>query len=69
MLTYFLLLGLRGAADADGDKQVTTGELFSYLRPAVEREARKKHVEQTPTLNPDPKALGARSARVWLKLR
>jgi hypothetical protein len=69
LLTYFMLKGLRGAADADGDKAVTTVELFSYLQPAVEGEARRQHVEQTPTLTPSPGALGNRGGDVWIKLR
>jgi WD40 repeat protein len=50
LLTYFLLKGLRGAADADQDGDVTTRELYDYLRPAVEREARQRNYEQTPLL-------------------
>ncbi|OGR90213.1 MAG: hypothetical protein A2V88_11290 [Elusimicrobia bacterium RBG_16_66_12] len=65
LLTYFLLKGLKGAADADGDGEVTTAEVFSYLKPMVEREARKQNVTQTPTLSPEGPALGARSREVW----
>lgn len=50
LLTYFLLEGLHGAADADKNGVITTAELFSYARPAVEREARKQNLEQTPTM-------------------
>ncbi|MBI5208605.1 MAG: caspase family protein [Elusimicrobia bacterium] len=69
MLTYFLLKGLRGGADADGDKAVTTAELFDFVAPSVETEARKQHVEQTPTINPARGALGDKGSRVWVKLR
>ncbi|MBI5240238.1 MAG: caspase family protein [Elusimicrobia bacterium] len=69
MLTYFLLKGLRGEADADGDSRLTTRELFAYLQPAVEREARKRHVAQTPTLTPPADKLGSKGERVWLRLK
>lgn len=59
LLTYFLLEGLHGAADADKDGAITTAELHAYARPAVEREARKQNLEQTPSLS------GA-GASVWL---
>ncbi len=35
VFTYFLLQGLKGAADANHDGVVTAGELFNYLRQAV----------------------------------
>ncbi|MBI3554443.1 MAG: caspase family protein [Elusimicrobia bacterium] len=69
LLTYFLLRGLRGEADADGNGRVTTSELFAYVKPAVEREARKRHVEQSPVLSPPVEKLGARAERVWLRRR
>ena len=69
LFTYFLLKGLRGAADRDHRGVVTTGALFEYLRPEVQRAARAQHVEQSPALAPDLAALGARAGRVWLKLR
>ena len=69
LLTYFLLKGLRGAADADADGRLTTRELFAYVQPAVEREARKRHVSQTPVLTPPLDKLGSRGERVWLRRR
>ncbi|MBI3554442.1 MAG: caspase family protein [Elusimicrobia bacterium] len=65
LLTYFMLKGLRGEAAGPGGR-VTTRELFTYLKPAVEREARKRHVEQTPVLSPSLERLGKRGSRVWL---
>lgn len=56
LLTYHLLAGLQGAADADKDGRVTGSELFSYARPAVERAARLQNVEQTPTMSGDASA-------------
>lgn len=66
LMTYFLLKGLRGAADEDKDGAVTTRELFAFVRPNVEREARKANREQTPLLQ----GLSAADAGpVWIRLR
>ncbi|HEX8882748.1 MAG TPA: hypothetical protein VF749_22055, partial [Candidatus Acidoferrum sp.] len=35
VFTYYLLKGLHGAADANHDGTVTTGELFNYVRRQV----------------------------------
>jgi uncharacterized caspase-like protein len=69
IFTYFLLKGLRGAAEAGRGGVITTGKLFEYLRPEVEREARLQHVEQSPAIAPELAALGERAGRVWLKLK
>jgi hypothetical protein len=56
LLTYFFLKGLRGEADRNQDGRVDLGEVFEYLKPQVERTARREfHNEQTPQLlgNPD----------------
>lgn len=51
LFTYFLLKGLKGFADADGDGSIELDELYSYLKPQVERIARKKYNnEQSPQL-------------------
>jgi uncharacterized caspase-like protein len=50
LLTYYLLAGLRGEADAKHDGRITADELIAYLRPAVERAAKLQNVEQTPSL-------------------
>ncbi|MFH1725633.1 MAG: ankyrin repeat domain-containing protein [Elusimicrobiota bacterium] len=51
LFTYFLLKGLQGKADLDEDGAVEIGELHGYLRPNVERVARKLYnTEQTPQL-------------------
>jgi uncharacterized caspase-like protein len=50
LFTYFMLQGLSGAADVDGDGQVSTDELMQYVRPRVEREARSENRDQTPQL-------------------
>ncbi|MCX5796912.1 MAG: caspase family protein [Elusimicrobia bacterium] len=69
IFTYFLLKGLHGGADADRNGAVTTAELFSYLRPEVERAARLQHVEQSPALAPELSALGDKAGREWLRLK
>ena len=66
LMTYFMLRGLGGAADANHDGRVTTVELYRYLSPAVETEARAQHVEQMPRLDPPPESIGARGSRVWV---
>lgn len=56
LLTYYFLKGLRGEADANKDGGVDLAEVFAYLKPQVERTARREfHNEQTPQLigNPD----------------
>lgn len=68
LLTYFLLKGLRGGADSDKDGRVTTAEIFAYIKPNVERQARLRHVEQTPSLWP-PGGRPAANAREWIRLR
>lgn len=50
IFTYFLLKGIGGGADVDGDGHVTIKELHSYLRPQVERSARRQNRDQTPQL-------------------
>lgn len=69
LLTYFLLRGLKGAADANHDGVINTAELFNYVAPQVEREARKQNLEQTPGLVPSVDALGALGDLVWLKTK
>lgn len=51
LFTYFMLKGLQGEADINGDQVVELGELFDYVKPQVERVARKIYNhEQTPQL-------------------
>ena len=51
LFTYYTLLGLRGAADADADRTVTVGELEQYLDAhACPSAAASLDREQTPVV-------------------
>ena len=50
LFTYFVLKGLRGAADIDGATGVTVGELDAYLRREVPPQAGRLDREQRPQL-------------------
>lgn len=51
LLTYFLLKGLQGAGDTNNDGTIELAELFHYLKPQVERIARRDfNNSQTPQL-------------------
>ena len=64
LLTYYLLAGLHGEADAKHDGRITASELYAYVRPAVERAAKLQNVEQTPNLMSPPGA----AERPWIVL-
>ncbi len=48
LFTYWLLKGLRGGADADGDHRVTVSELEQFLRAKVPPQAARQDREQLP---------------------
>ena len=51
LFTYFMLKGIKGEGDTNGDGKVEIGELFEYIKPQVERIARKAYNnEQLPQL-------------------
>ncbi len=53
LYTYYFLKGLQGAADTNGDKSLTVGELQAYLEEQVPYMARRLHNRtQTPTVTP-----------------
>jgi hypothetical protein len=52
LFTYFLLNGLKGGADKDGDGWISLEELSSYVQDNVARVSRRKGAEQTPAVNP-----------------
>jgi uncharacterized caspase-like protein len=58
LLTYYFLKGLQGEADKNKDGSVDLAELFDYVRPQVERKARRDfNNEQTPQLLGSPELL------------
>ena len=58
LLTYFFLKGLQGAGDQNKDGAVDLTELFEFVRPNVERVARREfNNEQTPQLIGSPEIL------------
>jgi hypothetical protein len=58
LLTYFFLKGLQGEAGNNKDGTVDLKELFAYLKPQVERTARREYNnEQTPQLLGSPELL------------
>jgi len=51
LFTYFVLKGLQGEADQNKDGTVELWEVFDYIKPQVERIARREYNnEQTPQL-------------------
>ena len=51
LLTYFFLKGLQGEGDQNKDGVIEIGELFNYMKPQVERVARREYNnEQVPQL-------------------
>ena len=50
LFTYYLVEGLRGAADADGDGVVTLQELYTYVEQQVSRKSRAVGGNQHPVL-------------------
>jgi Caspase domain len=64
VFTYFLLEGLRGAADSNKDGRVTLEEAHAYALSKVRAEARKQSLNQTPELSGDSSfALGVNGDR------
>ncbi len=59
LLTYFFLKGLQGDGDQNKDGVLDIQELFDYVKPQVERVARREYNnEQTPQLRGSPELLG-----------
>ncbi|MDE3117932.1 MAG: ankyrin repeat domain-containing protein [Nitrospirota bacterium] len=64
LLTYFFLKGLRGEADANKDGSVDLAEVYDYLKPQVERTARREYNnDQQPQLLGNP-TIPAKSIRL-----
>ena len=50
LFTHHLLTGLQGAADSNGDRNITLDELVKHVTLKVTEEARLQNREQSPTL-------------------
>ncbi len=58
LLTYYFLKGLQGEGDANKDGAIDMAELYDYVKPNVQRVARKQYNnEQTPQLLASPELL------------
>ena len=58
LMTYFFLKGLQGEGDLNKDGKLDMAELFEYVKPNVQRIARKQYNnEQTPQLMGSPALL------------
>ena len=53
MFSYYLMEGLSGNADNDNDKNITLGELYSYLSEKVKDKSSKLGRQQNPQLSGD----------------
>jgi TPR repeat protein len=53
LFSYYLMKGMEGGADANGDKKITAGELHAYLGKNVQKQAIRLGREQTPELSGD----------------
>ena len=53
IFSYFLIKGLAGQADADGNQRVTHGELIDYLSQRVDKKALSMNRRQQPQLMGD----------------
>ena len=58
LLTYFFLKGLQGQGDLNKDGAIDLMEVYTYLKPQVERTARREfNTEQVPQLLGNPEVL------------
>jgi hypothetical protein len=69
LFTYYFLKGLQGEADANKDGGVDVEELYAYMKPKVETEARRMNAEQSPQLLPGADLLGERAKLRLIELK
>jgi PBP1b-binding outer membrane lipoprotein LpoB len=69
LFTYYFLKGLQGEADTNKDGGVDVEELYAYMKPKVETEARRMNAEQSPQLLPGTGLLGERAKLRLIELK
>lgn len=57
IFSYYLMKGMEGDADKNGDSQITVGEMFSYLTEHVARQASMSSRTQIPQLIGDERTV------------
>jgi hypothetical protein len=60
IFSYYVMKGLEGNADQNDDKEITNGELLSYLDENVSQKASELGRQQNPTLSGNPDQILAR---------
>ncbi len=64
MVSYYLLKGMREAADLNGDGKITLAELKTYVKAKVSSQAKRMGTERTQ----EPMVIGRKDrVLVWLK--
>jgi len=53
LFSYYLMKGMEGPADANSDKQITTGELHAYVQKNVKQQAIRLGRAQIPEMHGD----------------
>ena len=70
LLTYYFLKGLQGEGDLNKDGAIEMAELFEYVKPNVQRVARKQYNnEQTPQLLASPDLLKKGGGRLVERIK
>ena len=54
LFSYFLMKGMEGGADGNGDNKITAGELHTFVAQNVARQAPRLATDQTPQITGDP---------------
>jgi hypothetical protein len=70
LLTYYFLKGLQGDGDGNKDGMIEMAELYDYVKPNVQRVARKQYNnEQTPQLLASPDLLKRGGGRLLERMQ